>query len=351
MNPFLTHYISLPEGEKNAFIAQLGRLLSNANAQNAIRDDDQLVGLETLLVESGRSRDWSTLTEMVGKLGLAQDIYKVIRPVLKQWVVHNNVEAIEAFQKAIAQYQFTLSNHQQKHGRLDLTHESIWRPVFNTLSQAPDYVNVKDILSIICPDLSIRDLTSIFIQRLSQFKAENPTNIEFFTQCYEHIVGHPECKDHYPKYIMFRFISTLSNEAFTPLLTRMCHTMSFKDVMEKGPSEDFAFPPDGDEWVSFLYNPPEQLDAQNWFQPTYLQTQNRRLGVERIVALTQAFEHNGIAVVLRDMPGVECLLKNAGRRLDSDPAPGEWLTQRLLVEHLNQAVESTSPHSTTVRKI
>lgn len=355
MTPFLTHYISLPEGEKNVFIAQLGRLLSTANNQNSTRDDDHLVGLEALLVESGRSKEWATLTEVVGKLGLAQDIYKVIRPTLKQWVVHNNVEAIKAFQKAIVQHQCVLSNHQQNKQRLDFTYESIWRPVFNTLSQASEYVNVKDILATICPDLNVRDLTSIFIQRLSQFKAETPINIEFFTQCYEHIVGHPECKDHYPKYIMFRFISTLSHEAFAPLLTRMCHTMSFKDVMEKGPSEDFAFPPDGDEWVSFLYNPPEQLDAHNWFQPTYLQTQNRHLGVERIVALTQAFEHNGIAVVLRDMPGVECLLKNAGRRLDSakrlDPAPGEWLTQRLLVEHLNQAVENSSPHPTTVRKI
>ena len=191
MTPFLTHYISLPEGEKNAFIAQLGRLLSTANNQNSTRDDDHLVGLEALLVESGRSKEWATLTEVVGKLGLAQDIYKVIRPTLKQWVVHNNVEAIKAFQKAIVQHQCVLSNHQQNKQRLDFTYESIWRPVFNTLSQAPEYVNVKDILATICPDLNVRDLTSIFIQRLSQFKAETPINIEFFTQCYEHIVGHP----------------------------------------------------------------------------------------------------------------------------------------------------------------
>lgn len=349
MTPFLTQYTSLPDGDKDAFIARLGRLLSSANTQNSTRDDDHMMGLETLLGESGRLHEWATLTDVVGKLVLAQDIYKVIRPVLKQWVVYNNVKAIEVFQKAIVQHQILLSDHQQKYRRLDFGYDSVWRPVFNTLSQAPDYVNVKDILSIICPDVGVRDLMSIFIQRLSQFKTDVPTNVEFFTQCYKHIVGHKDCKDHYPKYIMFRFGPILSNKIFAPLLTHMCNTMSFKDVMEKGPSEDFSFPPDGDEWVSFLYNPPEQLDVNNWFHPTYLQAQHRHLGIERIIALTQAFEQNGNPIVLREMPGVEWLLKNAGNRLD--PELGEWLTQRLLIEHLNQAVDTGSPHPSTVRKI
>lgn len=348
MAPFLAHYRSLNDDEKPTFIAQLGSLLTGTS-DHETNDDQKTIGLKVLLVESGQAQEWATLTDLVGRLTMARDVYKVIRPALKEWVVYNNVDAIRAFQKAILQHSTIVSHTQKKHGRLDLSHESIWRPLFNTLSRAPDYVNIKDILSIISPDLNIREFTNLFIQRLQQIRSDSHTNVEFFIRCYETIIAHKDCKDHYPKYIMFRFITPLSDKIFEPLLTKMCTTISFRDVMEKGPSEDFSFPPDGDEWVSFLYNPPEQLEADNWLHPVYLQAHNRHLGIERIIALTQAYENNGIPVVLREMPGVECLFKNVGARLD--PILGEWFTQRMLTERLNQAVENSSPHPTTVRKI
>jgi hypothetical protein len=313
-------------------------------------DESRIEGLSLLLQESAHARNWDALNDLIGRLTVVSDVYKVLRPIVKKLVLLNNTDAIEELQKSIHHHHSVLIDHQQRHQRLQFSYESLWRPAFDVLSSAPNYVDMQRMLSIMCCDLKARDMMTLFTQRLGKAEKNYSINADFFQHCYNQLLEKQDCKNHYPKYIMFRYIDKLSQEPLAPLLEQMCQSMPFKDVMEKGPSEDFMFPPDGDDWIDFLYNPPQELDQNNWFQPAYLQPNNRFLAVERTIALTKAFELYGFSVALHEMPGIEWLRKNSGNRLSE--VHDQWFTQRLLQEHLRQAVDGVSQNSTTpVRKI
>ncbi len=350
MSNFLSHYCNLPQEQRNDFIHYIGGLLENVSADNAKVEENRIEGLKLLLLESAHAHHWDSFEDLIGRLTVVPDVYKVLRPTVKKLVVLNNTDAVDKLQQSIYRHHNVLSDHQQRYQRLKFSYESLWRPAFDILSAAPSYVDIPRMLSTMCCDLNARDMMTFFTQRLAKVDKKHPINGDFFQHCYNHLLGKQDCKDHYPKYIMFRYSGVLSEEPLAPLLEQMCQSMVFKDVMEKGPSEDFMFPPDGDDWIGFLYNPPHELDQNNWFQPAYLQPNNRFLAVERTIALTKAFERHGFCVALHEMPGVEWLRKNSGPRLSE--VHDQWLTQRLLQEHLQQAVDGVSHNSTTpVRKI
>lgn len=350
MTNFLSHYLGLPQNLRNHFIHYIGGLLENTKSDTTRMDEMRIQGLNLLLQESAYARNWEALNDLIGRLIVIPDIYQVLRPAVKKLVVLNNVDAIEELQKSIHYHHNILSDHQQRQQRLQFSYESLWRPAFDVLSAAPNYVDTQRILSTICSDLNARDMMSLFTQCLAKMDSKTSINSDFFQHGYNHLLGKQDCKDHYPQYIMFRYIGVLSQEPLAPLLEQMCQSMTFKTVVEKGPSEDFLFPPDGNDWTNFLYNPPDEWDHNNWFQPAYLQPNNRFLAVERTIALTKAFEHYGFSVALHEMPGIEWLRKNSGARLSE--VHDLWLSQRLLQEHLQQAVDSVAQNATTtVRKI
>lgn len=350
MTDFLSHYLSLAHTQRNDFITHIGGLLEKPNSDYTKTDEIRAEGLKLLLLESAHARNWEAFHELIGQLTVTSDVYKVLRPIVRKLVILNNTNAIQELQKSIHHHYTVLSDHQQRHQRLQFSYESVWRSAFDVLSSAPNYVDVQCILSIICSDLNARDMMGLFVQRLSKIDTKLPVNGEFFQHAYNHLLGKEDCKEHYPKYIMFRYIDVLSHEALAPLLEQMCHSMTFKDVMEKGPSEDFMFPPEGEDWIDFLYNPPVEMDENNWFQPAYLQPHNRFLAVARTISLTKTFEHHGFCVALHEMPGIEWLGKNSGARLSE--VDEQWLTQRLLHERLHQAVDGVSHNSIAIiRKI
>lgn len=344
MTPLLSHYISLPLDQQQLFIAQLGNTLDGNSASKG--ENKTATGLVLLMMECARYNQWDTLQLLVAQLPLTPDIYAVMRPVLKELVFHNNVDAVAHIQEAVDCNWSMLAHHQNKHRGLDLKHEVLWRPVFEALARAPVYVDITSILAAINKSLHTSELVEIFSTRISSTGALNSA---FFEALYDTICAREDCKPHYAPYLLFRFIERLSDNDMAPLLKKMCCSLTFTTVIETGPSEHHSFPADKEEWINFLYDPTYDLSTDNWCAPVYLQQgQNRMLGVVRTVKVAQAFEQYNQHLALEHIPGVDRLRHAVSEKVPADIHA--WLDHRLLKERLHSSVDMTNT-PTSSRKI
>ena len=344
MTPLLSHYISLSPQQQLDFIEQLGVSLGETKQNDP--DTKSAKGLEVLIMEAARQNNWNIFKSLIVQLPLIPNIYAVTQPILKELVFHNNLDAIAHFNQAVEDNWGALADHQYKHRRVELKREVLWRPVFQALANAPEYVDAQNILNVVHKGITTSDLLEIFSNRISN---ANSLNSAFFEALYDVICAREDCKTHYGSHLLFRFIEALSQTKFAPLLQKMCCSLSFTTVIEVGPSEHHSFPAPKDEWFKFLYDSTYDLQTYSWCDSPYLDSpRSRVLCVSRALKVAQAFEQYNQNVSIDSIIGIDRLRHNVSDQISDDLHV--WMDRRLVYERLHNSIDTTNL-PTSSRKI